>query len=59
MYLCINPTVLSIKLKDWLKYQILREGFLEEKIPNTLYNVSIEKLVTYLQVKIQGPIISL
>ena len=59
MYLCINPTALSINLTDWLEYQILREGFLVEKIPNTLYNVSIETLDACLQVKIHDSIVPL
>ena len=59
MYLCINPTALSIKPTDWLEYQILSEGSLVEKIPNTLHNVSIEKLDACLQVKIHGSIVPL
>jgi len=59
MHLCIKRIALPIKLTDWLEYQILSEGFLVEKIPNTLYNVSIEKPDACLQVKIHGSIVPL
>jgi len=59
MHLFMNPTALSIKLTDWIEYLSLMEGFLAEKIPNTLYNVLIEKLDACLQVKINGSIVPL
>ena len=59
MHLGINPTALSIKLMDWLEYQILSECFLAEKILNTLYKVSIETLDSCLEVNIYGSIVPL